>query len=237
MDADIAEEEIFVADVGESRLLHRGFELLPVHESLRALGQVGVGLGFAEDRSEFGQEGVADHTARGSYEAVSRLSHVERNEAAPGLKDAVQLAVGLINVGHVSDSPTDANPVEDIGLYGKEAGISETDITRDVLLLGLLEHGEAEVDAENLAVVADCFAEGDHEVAGAAADVENAAAFVELELPDGEGSPSMMESERHQGVEEIVSRRDLGEHALHGCSLLSTLSLPNGLVAQRVPRL
>ena len=92
--------------------------------------------------------------------------------------------------------------------------------TRGAPLRSAAQHAEAEVDRDRAVPGA---GEVDAQVAGAAGQVEHAAAGGRAERAHGPAPPAHVEAERHDPVDEVVARGDGVEHVAHGGALLVAL--------------
>ena len=206
--------------IRQARFAHPGADLLGPGEGLNGVGKVAVGGGTAEQAPNGGKKDMEIESVERLHPPGARKAEFENDDLAAGADDASHLAKSFERVGEISESEGDGGEVEG-GVGEGEAlgvGFGEEEGARAVLdfLGGLAKHRMRKIDGANDGLRRETTAEGQSEVSGARANVENPA---DLDLggaergADGGAAPEAVDGKAEEVVENIVSGGDGGKHA------------------------
>ena len=151
-------------------------------------------------------------------ERAARRREVETCQPPARLKHAPDLAEGGGQVGHVAQHEAVDDAIEGVVVKREARDVAggEDDLGGSVRLRGLGnrrdEHVNAEVGAHHAARSLAC--ELDREVARAGRDIEREGAS-RPHYSDRLTAPSLIQSQCHQAIDEVVSRHDAREHRAH----------------------
>ena len=215
MESDDAESEAIEGDVGEAGGTEIGGEGFGTGKFANRLWEIGIGVAAAAEKgTDPGEDVEAVEIVNGAEGGVGWRREFENGGGTPGAEDAVEFRDAFAVVGEVAEAEGAGDEVKGgVGeREGKGVGFEERGAR--VFGLGGGEHGVTEVGAEDGALAG--LFEGEEEIAGAAAEVEDAGGgIIEIgaDATDGVGAPELIDLEGEDAVQEVVAGGDVGEHA------------------------
>ena len=203
--------------VFESRVLEECHELGRFGEIRDALGEVAIG-------GAIGQQSADQRNDLAEVNAVA-----EPDERIVGNAD-IEEADPTVRSNHAMKFDEERAEIDEIAKceaarHAIDAAVRNGQL-KDVCLRPWrvaptgVQHAVGEVDGNRFQ---SRVCQIDAHVASATSEVEDDTAFGKAERSQGDLSPAHVESEGHDPIHEVVSRRDLVEHVLHGGALFVSL--------------
>ncbi len=215
MEGDDAKREAIEGDVREAGGAKIGGEGFGTRKLANGFREIGIGVAAtAEEGPNAGEDVEAVEVVDGAEGGVGGCREFENGGGAAGAEDAVEFGDAFAVVGEVAEAEGAGDEVEGGVGEGEGEGVGFEEGGAGAFGLGGGEHGVAEVGAEDGALAG--FFEGEEEVAGAAAEVEDAGGgVIEIgaDAAHGVGAPELIDLKGEDAVEEVVPGGDVGEHA------------------------
>src|SRR6266513_1667008 len=215
--ADPARQDL-VADIRESGALEPAREGVRVRNVEHRLWQVGIGVPMFRHRTaDRGEDAPEIEQIQRPQRREARRREFEHDEAGPGPEHAVRLPEARVEIRQVSDPEGHHGTVEP-GVGERERERIGADRTGACsLALPPRQHGDHEVRADDGPAESAGARERRREIERAGAEIEIGAVGSPLPRePSHRGAaPGTVHVEAQQMVQQVVARRDRGEHAAH----------------------
>src|SRR5881394_130706 len=215
--ADAAGQEL-VAHVVEACGRQASRQRLRLGKGEHRLWQVGIGVPMFRDHSTDGWKNVAEVEQIESAEwREAGRRELENHEPRSTLQHPRRFFQAGVQVREVPDPEADERAVKGGVRERQRQRIGAHRHRPRRLAFAAGEHRQREIGAKHGAreAGAACQLHGEVEGAGAEIEIDARGAPFPVEPRDGAATPGAIDVEAEQMIEEIVTRRDFGEHAAH----------------------
>ncbi len=134
--------------------------------------------------------------------------------------------MGGVDVWHIANAPSHGHGLDRLRLNGNPARITQGKAAGDLLGASNLKHGPTEIDAKNETFRPHRRPKRRNEIPRPATKIERAIARMQGKLSHRKGAPPSVARHRHEGVEKIVTRRNLRKELLDPRALLVAFRQP-----------